>query len=149
MQLASGYESRRARIEMVPLMDIIFLQLVYFIYAMMTMSVHRGVRVSLPDAAGAAQPVDSFVITVTGENVIQAQGRPSTMDEAVESALRDAAPARRPVVIYGDRQADLGIAIELLSKLRLSGIEAVSFLVESRNGKQAGTDPGGGRGPEQ
>jgi biopolymer transport protein ExbD len=53
MRLASGYEERKARIEMVPLIDCMFLLLVFFMYAMVSMTVHRGIRVNLPKGAGA------------------------------------------------------------------------------------------------
>ena len=45
MRLESGYENRRARIEMLPLIDIVFLLLVFFIYAMLSMVAHRGMKV--------------------------------------------------------------------------------------------------------
>jgi biopolymer transport protein ExbD len=44
----------RARIEMLPLIDVIFLLLVFFIYAMLSMSVHRGIPILLPQAASAS-----------------------------------------------------------------------------------------------
>ena len=36
---------KKARIEMLPLIDIVFLLLVFFIYAMLSMAVHRGLPV--------------------------------------------------------------------------------------------------------
>ena len=39
---------KKARIEMLPLIDIVFLLLVFFIYAMISMAVHRGLPVNLP-----------------------------------------------------------------------------------------------------
>ena len=39
---------KRARIEMLPMIDIVFLLLVFFIYAMLSMAVHRGLPVNLP-----------------------------------------------------------------------------------------------------
>ena len=40
--------SKKVRIEMLPLIDIVFLVLVFFIYAMLSMAVHRGLPVVLP-----------------------------------------------------------------------------------------------------
>ena len=45
--------SKKARIEMLPLIDIVFLLLVFFIYAMLSMAVHRGIPVSLPVSSTA------------------------------------------------------------------------------------------------
>ncbi len=39
---------KKPRIEMLPLIDIVFLLLVFFIYAMLSMAVHRGLPVELP-----------------------------------------------------------------------------------------------------
>ena len=42
-----------ARIEMLPLIDIVFLLLVFFIYAMLSMAVHRGLQLNLPESSQA------------------------------------------------------------------------------------------------
>ena len=41
-------QSSKVRIELIPLIDIVFLLLVFFIYAMLSMAVHRGLPVQLP-----------------------------------------------------------------------------------------------------
>ena len=45
--------SPQARIEILPLIDIVFLLLVFFIYAMLSMAVHRGMPVQLPSSSTA------------------------------------------------------------------------------------------------
>ena len=44
----------KPRVEMLPLMDVVFLLLVFFIYSMLTMAVHRGVALTLP-VSGTAE----------------------------------------------------------------------------------------------
>jgi len=46
-------QARPARIEMLPLIDIVFLLLVFFIYAMLSMAVHHALPVRLPASASA------------------------------------------------------------------------------------------------
>ena len=41
------------RVEMLPLIDIVFLLLVFFIYAMLSMAVHRGLQLDLPESTQA------------------------------------------------------------------------------------------------
>jgi biopolymer transport protein ExbD len=43
--------TRRPRIEMIPLIDVVFLLLVFFIYSMLSMTIHRGLPVNLPTAS--------------------------------------------------------------------------------------------------
>ena len=52
---------RRARIEILPLIDIVFLLLVFFIYAMLSMAVHRGVPVNLPTSSSADREKTNLV----------------------------------------------------------------------------------------
>ena len=54
MKVSSTYfGSKKPRIEMLPLIDIVFLLLVFFIYAMLSMAVHRSLPVSLPVSSTA------------------------------------------------------------------------------------------------
>jgi len=55
---------RPPRIEMLPLIDMVFLLLVFFIYAMLSMSVHRGRQVDLPSSSMAV-PTPPAPICVT------------------------------------------------------------------------------------
>ena len=61
---------KKARIEMLPLIDIVFLLLVFFIYAMLSMAVHRGLPVELP-VSTTAEIDKKLVLSVT----IDAQGK--------------------------------------------------------------------------
>ena len=62
----SSKVKQQARIEMLPLIDIVFLLLVFFIYAMLSMSVHGGRQVDLPTSKMAGKTPDE-PITVTLE----------------------------------------------------------------------------------
>jgi biopolymer transport protein ExbD len=54
MKVPSGYLGiKKPRIEMLPLIDIVFLLLIFFIYAMLSMAVHRSLPVSLPVSSTA------------------------------------------------------------------------------------------------
>ena len=125
--------ARRARIEMVPLIDTVFLLLVFFIYAMLSMTVHRGVKVELP-RAGRPRPEleEHVVVSIKADGSLFVNRRP-VEEEALVSAVREAlagAPSRL-VVVDGDRSAALGTGVRVLE--RLSRIEdiRVAFGVEA------------------
>jgi len=127
--ISSGYEQRKARIEMLPLIDVVFLLLVFFIYAMLSMVVHRGLRVELPSAATAQVDRYEYVsITITQDNALFVGEEPVEL-----SALVDAVKQRMegawelPVFINGDRRSDLGMAVKILDLLKASGIREVSI----------------------
>jgi biopolymer transport protein ExbD len=129
MRVRSGYEDRPARLEIVPLMDAIFLLLVFFVYATLSMIVHRGVKVQLP--AGATAQVDKrdyVAVAITGDNRIFVNRRPVSMDRLIP-AVREAQADKtdRAVYISGDERSGFGTAFTVLDKLRSAGITQVSF----------------------
>lgn len=55
---------RHPRVEMLPLIDIVFLLLIFFIYAMLSMAVHRGLDLNLPESS-TAQPTKDEVLSIS------------------------------------------------------------------------------------
>ena len=125
---------RLARLEMTSLMDVMFLVLVFFIYCIFDMAVHRGQKVELPDAEGVQEQGERIVITVRADNSIQLNGMDMTKDEAVARVRElNAVKMKLPVLISGDRRASLGVGIELLSALKAAGVEKTTFQVSGKN----------------
>jgi biopolymer transport protein ExbD len=134
MRLSSGYEERKGRIEIVPLIDVVFLLLVFFIYAMVRMTMERGVRVNLPTASGELTERQNLVISITSSNTLEFEGRAILLPQLLPEILAERSlHADRPVVIKGDRSADLGVAVEVMARLRDVGVKSVSFLVRPEN----------------
>jgi biopolymer transport protein ExbD len=129
VRLRSGYEDRPARLEIVPLMDAIFLLLVFFVYAMMSMIVHRGVKVQLPTGTTAQVDKRDYVaVAITGDNRIFVNRRPVAMNQLVPAVREAQAGSRdRAVYISGDERSGFGTAFSVLDKLRSAGITQVNF----------------------
>jgi len=127
--ISSGYENRKARVEMLPLIDVVFLLLVFFIYAMLSMVVHRGLRVELPSASTAEVDRNEYVsITIAKDNSIFVHKERVELSGLIEKVMEHAdKKADIPVFINGDRRADLGVAIKILDLLKSAGIKEVSF----------------------
>ena len=124
---------RGARLEMTSLMDVMFLVLVFFIYCIFDMAVHKGARVDLPDAAGADERGERIVITILPDDTMQFNGTPMTKDEIVARvADLNRVKMNFPVLISGDRKSSLGVGIELLSELKRVGVEKASFQVSGK-----------------
>jgi biopolymer transport protein ExbD len=129
VQVESGFGRKRARIEMIALIDVVFLLLVFFIYAMLSMTVFRGLELNLPRAEGRVQR-DALVVTLDRDNRLIAGAREKEPAEVVSWVMAEHARTGLPVLIRGDRAADFGVALELLAELQEAGLEAVSFQVE-------------------
>ena len=120
----------QTRLEMTSLMDVMFLVLVFFIYCIFDMAVHKGLKVDLPNAAGADEKGERIVITIKADDSIQLNGMEMKREDVVSRVKElNAVKMKLPVLISGDRKSSLGVGIELLSDLKAAGVEKASFQV--------------------
>jgi len=130
MKLKTGFETKKARIEMIPLIDIVFLLLVFFIYAMLSMVVHRGFKVDLPQATTAEIDRKDYIsITVDKDNRILLDKAGILLENLSEEVKAKAVKGTK-IFINGDKEADLGVVINVLDTLRRDEIKEVYFETE-------------------
>ena len=117
-------------------MDVMFLVLVFFIYCISGMAIHKGMKVNLPGGRGDAEVGERIVVTILPDDTMQFNGAPSDRRSIVEkTAALYKAGVKTPVLISADRNASLGAGIGLLSDLRDAGVEKASFQVDGGDGK--------------
>jgi biopolymer transport protein ExbD len=116
---------------MTSLMDVMFLVLVFFIYCIFDMSVHKGLKVDLPSANGTMERGERIVVTIDSDDSMQFNGMPMTKDGII-GRFRELKGVKMdfPVLISGDRKSSLGAGVELLSELKAAGFEKVTFQVD-------------------
>lgn len=119
----------RARIEILPLIDIVFLLLVFFIYAMLSMAVHRGVPVNLPTSSSAVierELLLSVTIKDSGEILLDTD-RISLKDLARLLRNRAKGPESPGVLLFADRKVSCQQLVKVLDQIRMAGISSVSL----------------------
>ena len=120
---------RSVRIEMIPLIDMFFLLLVFFIFGIFSMSMQHGLLVDLPAAntAGAMRE-EALTISVTADGQLAVDRQPVTLS-TLASVLRQRQAVQRPEMVFinADRQAVHGTVMAVLDTVRQVGIERVSF----------------------
>ncbi len=130
MEIPSPRSARRARIEIIPLIDIIFFLLATFVMVSLSMVKSKGLPVNLPGAAsGEAQDRDEFTtITVTADNALLFNKQPiASADLATSLQKLKAENADPKIFINGDEDSRLGMTILVLDEARKCGITKVSF----------------------
>lgn len=131
-----AHSRKGVRMEMTSLMDVMFLVLVFFIYSVFDMTVHRGVKVNLPEAAGAEERGERIVITILRDDSLQLNGEPLAKEALLAKVANLMSADEKPAVILsGDRASSLGAGIGLLAELKALGLEHVSFQVNGAKGK--------------
>ncbi len=122
-------ERKNARIEMIPLVDIIFLLLVFFIYSMLSMAVYRGIPVTLPNAETVENAMDQAVfITVDKKGKVFVDRESVAMDELLSRLkMEQAAFPQKIAIISGDGDSPYRVFVDVLDKVRLAGFKKVSM----------------------
>jgi biopolymer transport protein ExbD len=128
--IPSPRSSRRARIEIIPLIDIIFFLLATFVMVSLSMVKNRAIPVNLPAAStGAPQErKDSAAITITAKGEVYFDKQPvdaAQLDAALQELIAGNPEAK--VFISGDARAEFGQAVDVLDHARRLGITKISI----------------------
>jgi len=135
MQLETGLiRRRRARVEVIPLIDCMFILLVFFIYSMLSMTIQRGLPVNLPPGRGIERITDEAVaITITRDGEVYLNRRPMTIETLIEGIASIIGESPQPrLVINADAAAAHGVVFRVLSELRNRGWTNIAILSTER-----------------
>lgn len=130
MKIASPRSQKKARIEVIPLIDIVFFLLATFVMVSLSMIKNEGVTVNLPVAStgGPQERKEYTAITVTESGDYYFNKDAASLEEIVTrlKALKESEPEPR-VFINGDEKAEFGRAIAILDETRKLGITKVAI----------------------
>jgi biopolymer transport protein ExbD len=121
--------SKKARIEILPLIDIVFLLLVFFIYAMLSMAVHRGLPVDLPlsHSADIDQKL-TLSVTIKDDGRIFVDNTPVELEDLTASLRATSETALEfGVLVFADRNLSYQMIYTVLDHIRLAGISRISL----------------------
>jgi biopolymer transport protein ExbD len=123
---------RKPRIEMLPLIDIVFLLLVFFIYAMLSMAVHRALPVSLPSSTTAEIDKDMVLsVTVKSDGTIFVDKERVALKSLAEVLKRRAGEGRTPgVLLFADQSLSYQNLFQVLDQIRAAGLDRISLQAE-------------------
>ena len=129
-----GEAKKKARIEIIPLIDVIFFLLATFVLFTLSLNRSQGLPVSLPKTATSIprDPSNSVTITVTAKGTLAWDKDLITLDEflvRLQTYKNQMGPDAR-VLINGDEAAFFSQARYVIDEVRKSGITKV--LIETR-----------------
>jgi biopolymer transport protein ExbD len=118
-----------ARIELIPLVDIIFLLLVFFIYSMLSMAVYRGIPVVLPKAQTVEAAKERAVfITIDKRGRVFVDQKQVQRHELLERLKKEhTAFPEATAMISADGGVPYRVFVDVLDKVRLAGFKKVSM----------------------
>ena len=137
MHGGGGGGAKRARIEIIPLIDIIFFLLATFVMVSLSMTKNQGVQVALPSASSAASLGDAseldkaVTLSVTGDGSVFFNKEKIALAQLPYRLQTLKATVKDPkVIIHGDAGADFQVVVSVLDETRKIGISRVGISTE-------------------
>jgi biopolymer transport protein ExbD len=125
MKLRRGRGYRRGRIEIIPMIDVMFFLLVTFMLASLSMQSLNSITVNLPQGdAPNLQHKEPVALTITKDSKIFLDKTPTTlatMAFTLKSMLQGGPD--KGVVVNADGAAPEGIVVEAMLQARRAGVE--------------------------
>lgn len=125
--------TKRARIEIIPMIDVIFFLLVFFMVSSLAMTKINSMPVALPKTSSSPEAVKQDVIlTIKADGSIFLNKAATNLD-ALPAQLA-AAMNEHPqdvVVVNADEAANYGIVVKVMDKARQIGVRKFALATEA------------------
>ncbi|MBI1911462.1 MAG: biopolymer transporter ExbD [Deltaproteobacteria bacterium] len=135
MRIKRTRPRKKARIEIIPMIDTMFFLLVFFMVATMSMTVTRGLPVNLPksDTGKKEELKDSRSITISKAGLIYLDKSEIKKEELFKSLNRDfSLNPEMLVIINADEEVSHGKVVEVMDTVKLSGITRLAIATKPR-----------------
>lgn len=132
MKISSPLLERKARIEIIPLIDIMFFLLAAFMLASLTLIRLKSIKMDLPTATQATRDFKPDIVNIAVDrqgNIYVEKRLVSTVELRAYLSNKFHLNTNLPVYISGDRRATHGDVIRVLDLVRREGIQKVSFAI--------------------
>ena len=117
-----------AEINVTPLVDVVLVLLIIFMVT--APFLQGGLEIDLPKVATRGLDVrEGLIVSVRADRTV-AVGNSVVPIARFEEALSRAGAARRPVFLKADQKVPYGIIVDLVARMRRSGVAALGLVTE-------------------
>lgn len=127
----SRQEHPKARIEIIPMIDVIFFLLVFFMVSTLSMTINRGLPVNLPTAATSQKDVrENLNLTLTQDGEMFFNKEPIALQD-LGNRVRGALQGEPELMVIMNADADVRhhAVVEVMDELRLAGVTRLAIAV--------------------
>lgn len=123
---------KKARIEIIPMIDIMLFLLVFFAMLMLKMIPTTGQVTKLPTSSTAeALPTPKLLVELKQDGSIWVEQQQITLPQLTEKLKQMG--EKTAVTISGDKEADLQVVMKVLDAIKLSGVTQVAIAAKTQN----------------
>jgi len=128
---AEGQTKRRVTLDISPLLDVVFLLLIFFLVTT-TFLPDAGMDLELPESTTATQTeMAPTVVSVGEDGAISLDGESVSVAELERaiSALPDG--EREKITVRADSRVDYGVIVQIIDALRNAGVNGLSLPMDA------------------
>jgi biopolymer transport protein ExbD len=128
---------KKARIEIIPMIDTIFFLLVFFMISTLSMARYSGLPVNLPKAATGQQPPSESAAVTIGPDGKIAIDKQEVSRARVGDVLktRFAGNPELLVLINADERVEHGLVVDVMDQARQAGVAKMAIAVKPKEGR--------------
>jgi biopolymer transport protein ExbD len=124
---------KRARIEIIPMIDVIFFLLVFFMVSSLAMTKINSVPVALPKTSASPQAIkQDIILSLKKDGSIFVNKSPATLDNVGTQLVAEMhGHAQDVVVVNADEGVNYGVVVRVMDKARQIGVRKFALATEA------------------
>ena len=128
---AEKQSQRRVTLDMSPMMDIVFLLLIFFLVTS-TFLPDAGMDLELPESTTAtASEMAPTMISVAEDGAVQLDGEAITVEELQQRVAALPEADRQRITVRADARVDYGVIVRIIDALRNAGVNGLSLPMDA------------------
>jgi biopolymer transport protein ExbD len=129
-------QRKKARIEIIPMIDVMMFLLVFFVLISVNVIPALGIKTQQPNSSQVQQLKTKdvqVVVTLGKENVIQVDGKDVELKDLSAAVKRKAGTAEQiAVIVNSDKGAEVQTLVDVMDEIKKSGLGKVSLAARER-----------------
>jgi biopolymer transport protein ExbD len=129
-------QRKKARIEIIPMIDVMMFLLVFFVLISVNVIPALGIKTQQPNSSQVQQLRTKdvqVVVTLGKENVIQVDGKDIELKDLSAAVKRKAGTAEQiAVIVNSDKGAEVQTLVDVMDEIKKSGLGKVSLAARER-----------------
>ena len=129
-------QRKKARIEIIPMIDVMMFLLVFFVLISVNVIPALGIKTEQPNSSQVQQLKTKdiqVVITLGKENVIQVDGKDIELSNLTSAVRLKAGQADQiAIIVNSDKGAEVQTLVDVMDELKKSGLAKVSLAARER-----------------